>query len=322
MTLSIPQLTSTKEDAATPNIATFKIRPLQTGYGGTIGNSIRRVLLSSIKGAAVTGFKIDGVSNEFSTIDGVLEDVVDITLAIKQLRFSLESEEPVKLILTKKGSGELTCKDAEGSIAGLEIITPDLKICTLTGPKAELTLELQIEPGFGYIQAKAQQNVGSGMIALDSSFSPVVRARYHTEETREGQRTDLDELNITIETNGSVTPQRAFQEACGILMQQYQILAGSAAKEFDVTEVLEETLSNSEPEQKPVVQDTDTDSDSLTKSIDAIGLKARTTKSLQDAGVQSVADLLQYSDSDLLSLSGFGRGALDEVKQSLQDLGF
>lgn len=306
----IPSVKSTKSNG--DKSATITIAPLQNGYGRTLGNSIRRVLLSYIPGAGATGFRIEGVSNEFSTIDGVLEDVVDITLALKQLRFKFDAQEPVVLKLNKKGKGPVTAADITKE-GGVEAVNQDLVICNLTDAKATIAMEIQVESGVDYTQAPEQSNLASNMIPLDTVFSPVARVRYDVKETREGQVTDLDELSLTIDTDGSVSPESAFESACGILMQQYQILAGKSAATFDVSEqVKDDTLG----------APNDEENEYLTKSIEDIELKARTMKALQDAGVQTVADLLQYSDSDLLALSGFGKGALDEVKDVLSQLGF
>lgn len=308
--LIIPAVKSIKSQDN--NSSTVVIAPLQGGYGRTLANSIRRVLLSSIPGAGATGFRIEGVSNEFSTIDGVLEDVVEITLAIKQLRVASTSEEPVVLTLSKKGKSVVTAGDIAKQ-AGVEVINPELVICNLTDSKSSLSMEIQVEQGVDYLRASEQKNLPSNMIPLDTVFSPVSRVRYQVRDTREGQNTELDEVTMVIDTDGSVSAETAFESACGILMQQYQILAGKAADAFDLTEqIKEDTLSPTGDEENEY----------LTKSIEDIDLKARTMKALQDAGVQTVADLLQYSDSDLLALSGFGKGALDEVKEVLSGLGF
>lgn len=306
----VPSVKSIKAENA--KSSTITIAPLQSGYGRTLGNSIRRVLLSSIPGAAATGFRVEGVSNEFSTIDGVLEDVVEITLAIKQLRFAMDGDDAVVLTLNKKGKGEVTAGDLAKQ-AGVEVVNPEVVICTLSDSKASLAMEIQVEKGIDYLRASEQANLPTNMIPLDSVFSPITRVRYQVRDTREGQLTNLDELTMVIETDGSISAEAAFENACGILMQEYQILAGKSAQAFDLSEqIKDDTLSPA----------TDEENEYLTKSIEDIDLKARTMKALQDANVQTVADLLQYSDSDLLALSGFGKGALDEVKEVLSGLGF
>ncbi len=306
--------TKIEADKNNANAVAVQIRPLQSGYGQTLANSIRRVLLSSMEGIAIVGFKIDGVSNEFTTIPGVLEDVIDITLALKKLRFtgSLE-EDQLTLKILKNGKGEVKASDIQTS-GEVEVADPELKICTLTDASAKLNAEIIVRVGSGYKQAKEQEDLPADVIALDSSFSPVLRVRYSVSETRDGQITNLDEVNMIVETDGSMRPEEAFEKACGTLMQQYEILAGSFAESYKLA-----------AQKEVVVTEEEISSDSiemLESSIEGVGLKARTVKSLQDAGVQTVADLLQYSDSDLLSLSGFGRGALDEVKEALAKMGF
>lgn len=307
--LIIPAIKSTKSTG--DNSSKITISPLQGGYGRTLANSVRRVLLSSIPGAGATGFRIEGVSNEFSTIDGVLEDVVEITLALKQLRFVCNSEDPVILKLDKKGKSVVTAADFTAD-ASVEIVQPEQVICNLTDSKASISLEIQIEQGIDYVRAADQKNLSSMMIPLDTVYSPISRVRFQVGDTRQGQNTELDEVEMTIDTDGSIAPEAAFESACGILMQQYQILAGKSAEAFDLSEqIKEDTLTSA----------ADEENEYLTRSIEDIDLKARTMKALQDAGVHTVAELLQYSDSDLLALSGFGKGALDEVKEVLSGLG-
>lgn len=308
--LVIPEIKSIKTVEA--NLARIIIGPVQSGYGRTLANSIRRVLLSSIPGAGATGFRIEGVSNEFSTIDGVKEDVIDITLNLKQLKFTSEAEDPVVLKLNKKGKSVVTAKDFD-SDSLVQVIDPDQVICTLTDSSSKISLEVQVERGVDYLTASEHKNLPSNMIPLDTVYSPVQRVRFEVRDTRQGQNLNLDEVEMSIQTNGGVAPEEAFESACGILMQQYQILAGKSADLFDLSdEIKNDTLS-------PQI---DEENIYLTKSVEEIDLKARTMKSLQDAGVQTVADLLQYSDSDLLALSGFGKGALEEVKDTLSSLGF
>ncbi len=306
--------TKIEADKNNANAVAVQIRPLQSGYGQTLANSIRRVLLSSMEGIAIVGFKIDGVSNEFTTIPGVLEDVIDITLALKKLRFtgSLEEDQLI-LKISKNGKGEVKASDIQTS-GEVEVADPELKICTLTDVSAKLNAEIIVRVGSGYKQAKEQEDLPADVIALDSSFSPVLRVRYSVSETRDGQITNLDEVNMIVETDGSMRPEEAFEKACGTLMQQYEILAGSFAESYKLAAQKEVVVTEEE-----ISSDS---SEMLESSIEGVGLKARTVKSLQDAGVQTVADLLQYSDSDLLSLSGFGRGALDEVKDALAKMGF
>ncbi|HET7827561.1 MAG TPA: DNA-directed RNA polymerase subunit alpha, partial [Candidatus Saccharimonadales bacterium] len=197
-----------------PTSATFTIEPLHSGYGMTLGNSLRRVLLSSIAGAAVTGFRINGISHEFTTVKGVKEDVVAIMLNLKQVRFKVFADEPQTITLSHKGKGIIKAKNLQLT-ADVEVVNPDQIICTVDDDKATVNIELVVETGRGY---RALDETGSGrkvsdMIMLDALFTPVTRVRYKVENTRVGQRTDLDRLLLTVDTDGSITPRDAFEEA-------------------------------------------------------------------------------------------------------------
>ncbi|MCL2451566.1 DNA-directed RNA polymerase subunit alpha, partial [Candidatus Saccharibacteria bacterium] len=219
-----PVVSSVEE--AGPSSATIVIEPLASGYGQTLGNSLRRVLLSSIEGAAVTAFKIDGVSHEFTTIPGVKEDVVEIMLNLKSIAIKSFSGEPIELSLSKKG-GVVTAGDIK-TTADVEIINPDQLIATIDDPKGELKMSLVIESGRGYqtIEESTTKRLHSDMIALDAVFSPVRRVRYFVDKTRVGDNVDLDKLTLTIDTDGTITPSDAFEQAAAILMAQYEALAG------------------------------------------------------------------------------------------------
>ena len=206
--------------------STFVIEPLQSGYGMTLGNSLRRVLLSSISGAAVTSFKIDGVTHEFTTIKGVKEDVVAIMLNLKRLRFRVYGDDAQTDRIVKKGKGVVTAKDIQVN-ADIEVVNTDQVIATIDDDKASFIVDLVIETGRGYrtieeSTAKKQ----SDFIAIDAIFSPVVRVRYKVDKTRVGQLIDLDRLSITVDTDGTITPRDAFEEAAAILVNQYAALAG------------------------------------------------------------------------------------------------
>ena len=216
--------------------ATFAVEPLHPGYGMTLGNSLRRVLLSSIAGAAVTGFRINGISHEFTTVKGVKEDVVAIMLNLKNIRFKVFSDEPQTLRLTKKGKGVVKAKNIELN-SDVELVNPDQIICTIDDDKATVSMEITVETGRGY---RALDETGSGrtisdMIMLDALFTPVLRVRYKVENTRVGQRTDLDRLLLTVDTDGSITPRDAFEEAAAILVSQYTALAGQTRVESTPT---------------------------------------------------------------------------------------
>ncbi len=294
------------------NSATFVIEPLHTGYGMTLGNSIRRVLLSSIRGAAITAFKIEGVSHEFTTLPHVKEDVVDIMLNLKGVRFRVFGDDTQTLRLIKKGKGKVTAKDITTN-ADVEVVNPDHVIATLEDTKASLTMDFVVEIGRGYrsIEEGASRKSTTDMITIDSVFSPVTRVRYKVENTRVGQMTDLDKVLITIDTDGSITPRDAFEEAAAILVNQYTALAGQTKVEAGPT------LS----EQAGAAAGDDGDEPSeLMTSIEELNLSARTTNALVNNDIHTLKDLFSLSDAELRDLKGFGSKALDEVKEKLAEL--
>lgn len=296
-----------------PTSATFAIEPLHTGYGMTLGNSLRRVLLSSIAGAAVTGFRIEGVSHEFTTIPGVKEDVVTIMLNLKGIRFKVFSEEPQFIALSKKGKGLVKAKDLKLN-ADVEVVNPSHVICTIDDAKGSVEAELLVETGRGY-RALEEQVTGkksTDMIMLDALFTPVLRVRYKVENTRVGQMTDLDKLLITVETDGSITPREAFEEAAAILVSQYTALAGQTRVEAGAS------LAGGEPTAEAA--DEVEEPAELMTSIEDLNLSARTTNALINNDIQTIKDLLSLSEAELRDLKGFGNKALDEVKEKMAEL--
>lgn len=303
-TILKPSVTSVKELAQ--NSATIVIEPLVNGYGHTLGNSIRRVLLSSIEGTAITAFKIDGVSHEFTTIPGVKEDVVEIMLNLKSVVLNSHSEEPVELTVTKKG-GNLTAADLAVS-ADVDIINGDQLIATIDDPDKELVLHVVVERGRGYqtIEKSSANRLHSDMIALDAPFSPVTRVRYNVEKTRVGDNVDLDKLLVTIDTDGSIAPMDAFEQANAILVAQYKALAGSAViDDADAADRIENTASNL-----------------LAMPIEELGMSARTTNALVSNDIHTVNDLISLTDEEMSDLKGFGTKAKDEVKARVAELEF
>lgn len=304
-----PSLANIDEHSATS--ATFVIEPLHTGYGMTLGNSLRRVLLSSIAGASVTAFKIEGVTHEFTTVPGVKEDVVDIMLNLKRLRFRVFSDEPQTLRLEFKGKGVVTGSDIKVN-ADVEVVNGDQVIASVDDDKASFIVDLVVETGRGYrtVEEGASKKP-SDMIALDAIFSPVLRVRYKVENTRVGQITDLDKLNITIDTDGTITPKEAFEEAAAILVNQYTALAG-------------QTRVEAAPASKTVAPsfsaDDQDDPAELLVSIEDLNLSARTTNALINNDIHTLKDLFSLSDAELRDLKGFGQKALDEVKDKLAEL--
>lgn len=294
--------------------ATFAVEPLHSGYGMTLGNSLRRVLLSSIAGAAVTGFKVQGATHEFTTIAGVKEDVVDIMLNLKGIRFRVFSDEPQTLRISKKGKGEVTAKDIQTN-ADVEVVNPDHVIATIDDAKADFVMDLVVEVGRGYrtIEEVSSKKTND-FVALDAIFTPVLRVRYKVENTRVGQMTNLDKLVITVDTDGSITPSDAFEEAAAILVNQYTALAGKTR------------VAVPEPVANPTLSDDFSAADgmddaaALNTSIEDLNLSARTTNALINNEIHTIKDLFALSDVELRDLKGFGSKALDEVKEKMAEL--
>ncbi|MBR3252480.1 DNA-directed RNA polymerase subunit alpha [Candidatus Saccharibacteria bacterium] len=294
--------------------AEFVVRPLYYGYGNTLGNSFRRVLLSSVKGAAITAFSIEGSTHEFAAIPGIREDVVDIMLNLKNIRFKLHTDNPVELTLEIKGSDQSSEKDGEKRVvagdiklpADVEIANPNQVICHIDDPKFVLKMRFVVETGRGYltIERSSEERVHSDMIAIDAVFTPVLRVRYKVENTRVGQDTNLQQLNLTIETDGTITPEDAFEEAAAILVNQFTALAGK-------------TRVESVP--APGLKQEDEDA-GLSMPIEELDLSARTANALINNDIKTIRDLVMLSESDLKDLKGFGSKALDEVKEKLTEL--
>ncbi|MGB3946017.1 MAG: DNA-directed RNA polymerase subunit alpha [Candidatus Saccharimonadales bacterium] len=301
--ISNPALAGIEEHSATS--ATFDIEPLHAGYGNTLGNSLRRVLLSSIRGAAIVAFRVEGATHEFTTVAGIKEDVVDIMLNLKNVKVKVHTDEPIELRLEKKGAGPVTAADIKLS-ADVEIANPDQIIATIDDPKKSLIIDLVVEAGRGYrtIEDSSTARVHSDMIALDAVFSPVLRVRYKVDPTRVGQDTNLDKLRLTIDTDGTVSPKEAFEEAAAILVNQYTALAGSTTVEA-----------------APVPgQGSDDETSELNTSIEELNLSARTANALVNNDIRTVHDLVTLTEQDLRELKGFGSKALDEVKDKLAEL--
>lgn len=307
-----PGLVNVDEHSATS--ATFVVEPLHSGYGMTLGNSLRRVLLSSISGAAITAFKIEGVTHEFTAVPGVKEDVVDIMLNLKAIRFRVYGGESQNLRITKSGKGVVTAKDIQTN-ADVEIVNPEHIIATIDDAKGKLTVDLVVEVGRGYRTIEeGTARKASDMIALDAIFSPVLRVRYKVENTRVGQATDLDKLLLMVETDGSITPQDAFEEAAAILVNQYTALAGKTrvASTENSTESAQEGEFGAD-----IIGDEPT---ALNTSIEDLNLSARTTNALINNDIHTIRDLFALNDAELRDLKGFGSKALDEVKEKLAEL--
>ena len=286
--------------------ATFLIEPLHSGYGNTLGNSMRRVLLSSIRGGAIVAFRIEGATHEFTTVEGIKEDVVDIMLNLKGVRLRVHTDEPVELRLEKTG-GVITAGDIQAN-GEVEVVNPDHIIATIDDPKKTVIMDLVAEAGRGYqtIEDSSESRLHSDMIALDAVFTPVLRVRYKVDPTRVGDETDLDKLTMTIETDGTMTPREAFEEAAAILVNQYTALAGS-------------TTVVSAPALGITTEDSEAELDT---SIEELNLSARTTNALINNEIRTIRDLVTLTEQDLRELKGFGSKALDEVRDKMAELEF
>jgi len=303
-----------KVDDHSDTSTTFVVEPLHSGYGMTLGNSLRRVLLSSISGAAITAFKIEGVTHEFTAVEGVKEDVVDIMLNLKSVRFKVYGSESQNLRITKKGKGNVTAKDIQTN-ADVEVVNPDQIIATIDDAKTNFVMDIKVEIGRGYrtIEEGAAHKP-SDMIAIDAIFSPVLRVRYKVENTRVGQATDLDRLLITVDTDASITPQDAFEEANAVLLNQYTALAGKTRVEVQDPA---KTGTNEGEFGSDIIGD---EASALNTSIDDLNLSARTTNALVNNDIHTIRDLFALNDAELRDLKGFGSKALDEVKDKLAEL--
>lgn len=302
--IQLPSLKTVKEDG---NRATFAIEPLYSGYGMTLGNSLRRVVLSSLGGAAVTAVKIDNVAHEFSTIEGVKEDVVEIILNLKKLRFKVYSDEPQFIMLTKKGKGSVTAADIKTN-ADIEVVNTDQHIATIDDAKVQIGMEIKVEKGRGYVpvEAREQEKLEVGMIAVDALYSPIKRVRYNVENTRVGQATDLDRLVIEIETDGAISPQDAITQAAEVLVGHFSVVAGQSAPTGGA----------------PAAAEDSNESNAAKIMVEEVNFSPRTTNALLNNDIRTMKDLMRLSDTELKELKGFGAKAYDEVREKIAELGF
>jgi DNA-directed RNA polymerase subunit alpha len=283
------------------NYAKFVIEPLERGFGITLGNALRRILLSSIPGAAVTYMKIDGVLHEFSTISGMVEDTIALMLNLKGLPVKLNSDDPRVLNLSVSGAKEVSAADIAPD-ADVEILDPGYHIATLTARDSKLTMEIGVEKGRGYVMADKQRNIEHmiGLIPLDSIFSPIRKVNFTVDDTRVGQSVDFDRLTIEIETNGSITPDDALATAATIMQEQLDLFVGFTSR----TEPL--------PEAPPNEWDI---------PVESLNLSVRSFNCLKRAGISKVSELLDLTEDEIMKMRNFGKKSLDEIKQVLAERG-
>lgn len=303
----IAQRPTLTEEVVAPNRSRFTIEPLEPGFGYTMGNSLRRTLLSSIPGAAVTSVRIDGVLHEFSTVPGVTEDVTEIILNIKKLSVSSENDEPVVAYLRKQGEGELTAGDIEVP-AGVEIHNPELHLATLNA-SANFNAELVIERGRGYVTA-AQNKVGDGEIGripVDSIYSPVLKVTFSVNATRVEQRTDFDSLTLDVETKEAIAPRDAVASAGSTLVELFGL-----ARELNIA--AEGIEVGPSPADESMAAD-------LALPIEDLNMSVRSYNCLKREGIHTVGELVTRSEADLMDIRNFGAKSIDEVKAKLIELG-
>ncbi len=301
------------------NKGIYEIDGLYAGYGYTIGNALRRVLLSSLAGAAITSVKIDGVNHEFSTIPGVKEDVVLILLNLKQIRFKMEGDEPQKVTLSAKGPKKITAKDLTAP-SQVEILNKDVPVATLTAKEAKLRLELTIEKGLGYVPREIlkKEKVEIGNLVLDAIFTPIRKANYEVENMRVGERTDYNRLRFVIETDGSISPRTALEQAIKIIIRQLEAIVGveetptlrQKTSEVGAPTSLKESVGEKREESFP-------DAEILKTRIEDLNLPVRVSGALSEAGVRTLGGLSRKKEEDLLQIEGVGKRAIDQIKQAL-----
>lgn len=295
-------------ETLTSTYGRFTAQPFERGFGTTIGNALRRVLLSSIEGAAVTAVKVEGVLHEFSSLNGVVEDMTDIVLNLKQIPFKLHSRESKTLFLEKSGPGEVTAADFEDD-PDVEILDQSTHIATLS-KEGSLKLELRLKAGRGYVVAdqNADADLPIGYIPIDSLHSPVRRVNFHIEGARVGQTTDYDRLILEVWTNGAVSPQDSLSLAARLLGDHLDIFSTVETRKLE--EAVEEE-SSLDPELNEV----------LSKPIEELDLSVRSANCLKNANIRTLGDLVQRSEREMLSTKNFGRKSLDEIKDVLENYG-
>ncbi len=301
----------TREDATASGIyAKFIAEPFETGYGHTVGNSLRRVLLSSLEGAAITSIKIDGAMHEFATIDGVVEDVTDIVLNLKKVLLKAHSRDTQMLLLSVNKEGAVTAGDIQLN-QNVELVNPTQHICTID-KKKKFEMELEVKTGRGFLPGDENKkpNQAIGVIAIDSLFSPVIRVRYAVENARVGQRTDYDRLVLEVWTDGRISPDDALTQASAILQHHLDVFVG-----YDKNAVEFEEVVDKQDEEKTKLKKL------LNMSVNEIELSVRAANCLNNANITTVGQLAMKSEQEMLKYRNFGKKSLNEIKEKLLGLG-
>jgi len=306
----MPKRLTKDESTSTDTYAKFIAEPFETGYGHTVGNSLRRVLLSSLEGAAITSIKIDGAMHEFATVDGVVEDVTDIVLNLKKVLFKAHTRDPQTLLLSANKEGEVTAADIQLN-QNVELVNPTQHICTLDKKKKfEMELEVKVGRGFMPGDENKKPNQAIGVVAIDSLFSPVTRVRYFVESARVGQRTDYDRLVLEVWTDGRISPDDALTQASAILAHHLDVFVG-----YDKSAVEFEEVVDKQDEEKSKLKKL------LNMSVNEIELSVRAANCLNNANITTVGQLAMKTESEMLKYRNFGKKSLNEIKDKLTALG-
>lgn len=293
----------------------YEIDGLYPGYGHTLGNSLRRIILSSLPGAAITQVKIDGVQHEFSAIDSVKEDVITLLLNLKRIRLSMHSDEPLTMSLKANGAGVITAANIVAP-SQIEILNPEQPIAELTSKNAELNMELTVEHGLGYVPREVHQKdkVDIGTIALDAVFTPIRRVNYEVENMRVGDRTDYNRLRVHLETDGTISPREALENSIEIMIHQLKAIIGFQDNSH-------ESESEAKPVEEPVhEEEAKVDADVLKTRIETLDLSGRTLAALEEANIRTVGGLVRKKKDDILALDGIGPKGVEEIEDILKKM--
>jgi DNA-directed RNA polymerase subunit alpha len=290
----------------------YEIDGLYPGYGHTLGNSLRRIILSSLPGAAVTSVKIAGIEHEFSVLSGIKEDAITMLLNLKKVRFQVVADEPQVVTLKVKGIKEVKAGDIK-LVGGVEILNPDLVIANLTDKGADLDMEITVEKGLGFVSKEVLQKnrVDIGSITLDAIFTPIRRVSYEVENMRVGDRTDFNRLKLFIETDGTITPKEALEKSIETMIHQLKAIVGFKEEEILMPSSMEASGSKK----------LDMDDDALKTRIDTLDLSARTLNALSNANIRTIGGLARKKEKDILEIEGLGSKGLGEIKDMLATFG-
>lgn len=306
------------------NIGKIEIDGCYPGYGTTLGNTLRRVLLSSLPGTAATSVKVKGISHEYSTIPGVLEDAIQIILNLKKIRFHSHKDEPVKLTLKEKGLKKITAGDIQCP-SDVEVINKDALIATITDKKGEVEMEIEVQNGLGYVPVEQQirETKEIGLIAIDAVFTPVRRVNYSVENTRVGKRTDFDKITLEIETDGSIDPKEAYEKAVKLIVEQFENI-----KDFKIEqkEEVQPEVGTAVEDKKKADEATEekrefAKEESLNTGIEALSLSTRTMNVLEKGKLKTVSDLIALSEEQMMDLEGMGGKGIKEIKKAIGNFG-